>query len=112
MLCRAFHCSRARLYRLFEPLGGIARHIRDRRLRRCFDQLALGGGKARQIHALAASCGFHDRSHFHRVFKARFQMTPSDALALGHASRDGPTGPSPPAPSAQLMRLHGWLRHL
>jgi AraC-like DNA-binding protein len=112
MLCRAFNCSRARLYRLFRPLGGVERHVRERRLRRCFDQLALADGKVLPINAVAASWGFHDLSHFHRVFKARFQMTPSDALALGRASRGEPSGPSPHAPSAQVKRLHGWLRQL
>lgn len=112
MLCRTFHCSRARLYRLFKPLGGIARHIRDRRLQRCFDQLVLADGNVPPINAVAGSCGFHDPSHFHRVFKARFRMTPSDALALGRACLSEPSGLAPHARSAQLGRLYGWLRQL
>jgi AraC-like DNA-binding protein len=112
MLCRAFHCSRARLYRLFKPLGGIERHVRVRRLQRCFDQLAQADGKLRRVNAVAATWGFYDPSHFHRLFKARYQMTPSDALALGRAPRDEPGGPSPHVPSAQLERLHGWFRQL
>jgi AraC-like DNA-binding protein len=103
MLCRAFHCSRARLYRLFKPLGGIERHVRVRRLQRCFDQLAQADGKPRRVNAVAATWGFYDPSHFHRLFKARFQMTPSDALALGRAP-PGRAGRAQPARAKRPAR--------
>jgi AraC-like DNA-binding protein len=119
MLCRAFNCSRARLYRLFRPLGGVERHVRERRLRRCFEQLvwadpgSVPAARApERISAVAAAWGFHNPSHFHRVFKARYQMTPSDALALGRAPRHEPNAPPWRVHAAQLARVHRWLRRL
>jgi hypothetical protein len=38
-ICAAFGLSRATLYRLFEPLGGIASSIRERRLARTYAEL-------------------------------------------------------------------------
>src|SRR5262249_27356971 len=39
-LCRRFQISRATLYRLFEPDGGLWRYIQDQRLHRAFQKLA------------------------------------------------------------------------
>lgn len=113
MLCRSFHCSRARLYRLFRPLEGVEKYIRDRRLQRCFDELTNPDGAQRRINAIAAAWGFHDPSHFHRLFKARFEMTPSDALALGRMPiLEANAPPTPYAHSDEVARFHHWLRQL
>ncbi|ASK36015.1 AraC family transcriptional regulator [Alcanivorax sp. N3-2A] len=78
-LCRRFACSRSRLYRLFEPLGGIAGYIREQRLRRCFEALTRPDGPRPRIIDVAMQWGFDSQSHFSRLFRQQFGITPSDA---------------------------------
>jgi len=111
-LCRTFACSRARLYRLFRPCGGVERHIRDRRLQRCLNELTRAHPSARRVGAVAAAWGFDDPSHFHRLFTARFAITPSDALALGRDLSRQPAAPVFAGHSADLEQLHGWLSRI
>ena len=115
-LCRGFHCSRARLYRLFSPLDGVERHIRDRRLRRCFRELTRADPIRGRVRTVAERWGFDDASHFHRLFKERFTIAPSDVPRLvgdarapksSAATRLLPTGG---ADFAELQRFYGHLR--
>lgn len=79
LLCRQFGLSRAGLYRLFGPLGGVAGYIRQRRLRRVFDDLSSPLLLSRLVAEIAYGWGFVDLSAFARAFKAEFAMTPSEA---------------------------------
>ncbi|WP_137124404.1 AraC family transcriptional regulator [Roseomonas sp. HF4] len=77
-LCTMAGISRSRLYRLFEPLGGVARHIQRERLRvarRCIEDTADG----RSIARIAESVGFFDPSGFSRAFRQEFGCTPREA---------------------------------
>jgi AraC-like DNA-binding protein len=72
--------SRSRLYRLFEPYGGVARYIRKQRLLRIFGAL---GDPTRQeaVADLAFRYGFEDQSSFSRAFKREFGFSPRDVRA-------------------------------
>lgn len=92
-LCSAFRCSRATLYRLFKPLGGVHEHIQRRRLLACFKAITATGQAHRRIFDIAMDYGFVSPSHFSSLFRAHFGMTPRDA-------RDGAiAGPVSPAPT-------------
>lgn len=82
--------SRAQLYRLFAPIGGVAEYIREQRLRRCLADLLSARNTHRQIADIAYSWGFHDPVYFAKAFKSRFGRTPSEAreAALSSAPRD------------------------
>jgi AraC-like DNA-binding protein len=82
--------SRARLYRLFAPVGGVAEYIKEQRLRRCLADLISTGHAHRQIAEIAYSWGFHDPAYFTKAFKQRFGHTPSEArhAAAPSAGRD------------------------
>lgn len=80
-LCRRFGYSRSRLYRLFEPLGGVAGYIREQRLRRCFEELTRAHGPRPRIVDVALHWGFDSQSHFSRLFRKAFGLTPSEAHA-------------------------------
>jgi len=82
-LCRTFHCSRSTMYRLFQDSGGIHAYLRDLRLGRCYAELGLVSGHgAKRVREVAERWGFHNASHFHRLFKQRFDIPPSEVLAV------------------------------
>ena len=100
LLMRRHGLSRARLYRLFEPLGGVADYIRRRRLRRCFLDLASPSRRDVRIAEIAQAWGFGNEAVFSRAFKARFGITPSevrrmrsDGLAGAFLRDDGSRSP-------------------
>lgn len=73
--------SRARLYRLFAPIGGVSEFIREQRLRRSLADLLSTQHAHRQIADIAYGWGFRDPVSFTRAFKQRFGRTPSEARA-------------------------------
>jgi AraC-like DNA-binding protein len=83
-LCRQFHVSRSTLYRLFEPLSGVTRYIRERRLARCHSILSTPGPRM-YIERLANDYGFSTASQFSRAFHNQFGYSPREAF-LHHTS--------------------------
>jgi len=81
-LCKAFKVSRSTLYRLFEPLGGVAQEIKVRRLKRVHRALSSPAAAMRQVALVAEEFGFADPSYFSRAFRQHFGYTPSQARAL------------------------------
>lgn len=77
-LVAQFKLSRTALYRLFEPHGGVAEVIRERRLQYAYRLLLRpqpAAGRQPLIRDLALGLGFSSEAHFSRVFKARFGLT-------------------------------------
>jgi AraC-like DNA-binding protein len=109
-LCRTFGCSRARLYRLFQPYGGVERYIRNQRLDRCFLDLSRTPASLVRINRVATMWGFENPSHFHRLFKVRFGIAPSDVPPRRVDTLQ--IGPARPLASAEIERLHRWFRQL
>jgi AraC-like DNA-binding protein len=72
--------SRPTLYRLFEPEGGLAAYIRNRRLREAADELHRHPHRA--IVEVAYGWGFNSASDFSRAFRRAYEMSPSDFRAL------------------------------
>jgi AraC-like DNA-binding protein len=109
-LCGAFGVSRSRLYRLFEPLGGVTGHIQERRLARAMLDLTSVAGEHRRIIDIALDWGFLSEAHFSRQFRRTFGMPPSEARArlrndpMAAAGRAG-NKPSDPT-------LGGWITTL
>ncbi|WP_194075204.1 helix-turn-helix domain-containing protein [Methylobacterium durans] len=72
--------SRAGLYRLFAPYGGIMRSVQERRLLAV--RAALSDPlETRLLSRLAAEFGFQSEAHFSRSFRAQFGMTASEFRA-------------------------------
>ncbi|WP_128925346.1 helix-turn-helix domain-containing protein [Bradyrhizobium guangxiense] len=81
-----FGLSRASLYRLFAPVGGIAEYIRSRRLHRAFFDLANSGARGPRISEVARRWQLGTDAHFARSFKAAYGITPRadrEAALLG-----------------------------
>jgi AraC-like DNA-binding protein len=79
LVAAAVALSRAQLYRLFAPLGGVAEYIREQRLRRCLADLLATRQNGQAITEISYRWGFADPAHFARAFKQRFGRTPSEA---------------------------------
>lgn len=80
-LTAEFGCSRSALYRAFEPDGGVGRYIRELRLLRCFDELSRSDATPPRVIEVATRWGFENPSHFHRLFRRRFDDAPSAVRA-------------------------------
>lgn len=71
--------SRSHLYRAFAGDGGVAKIIRDRRLDEAFKELTKLSKQPRSISQIAFSLGFSSGNQLLRGFRARFDMTPTEA---------------------------------
>lgn len=112
-LVATFGLSRTTLYRMFGPLGGVQRFIRERRLNRVHEALSRGG-KRINLARLAADHGFTTASHFSRAFREQFGYSPSevqqggDSMRHARAARDAALEQS----AAGCDALNLWLRSL
>lgn len=86
MLCRELGVSRSRLYRIFEPCGGVSAYIRRQRLIGTRDMLA-DRSDGRPISAVAEEWGFTDPSTYSRMFRKEFGITPKEARMEGWQGR-------------------------
>jgi AraC-like DNA-binding protein len=76
-----FGLSRASLYRLFEPAGGIAKYIRKVRLSRAYQEITAAEFSNRRIGFIAYQLGFKNVSAFSRLFHEVYGVTPGEARA-------------------------------
>lgn len=81
-LCTELGVSRSRLYRLFEPFGGISAYIRRQRLLRTREGLS-DSSDMRPIARIAEQWGFLDASAYSRTFRHEFGMSPKEAREAG-----------------------------
>ena len=77
-LAAELRLSRSTLYRVFEPYGGVAECIRERRLARAHIRLA-DREERRTVGEIAMSCGFRNDTSFSRAFRQAFGYAPSEA---------------------------------
>ena len=77
MIAERLHVSRASVYRLFAPTGGVMQHVWTMRLeavRVALDQPA----EPRTLSRLASDHGFKSAAHLSRSFRARYGTAPRD----------------------------------
>jgi AraC-like DNA-binding protein len=70
--------SRRSLYRLFEPQGGVAEFIRNRRLRLAARAIADARNAGQRIIDIAFDHGFTNEAAFSRAFRRRFGLSPRE----------------------------------
>ena len=87
-IARDLGLSRSALYRLFEPLGGVASVVLERRLERAY-RLLSDPRETRQVSTIAHALGFGSESHFARAFRQRFGHRPSDVRMGARATSAG-----------------------
>lgn len=76
LLMRELAVSRTRLYRLFEPAGGVNRYIQHRRLLDAHSALANPREQRRILDIAEQRC--FDSADFSRAFKREFGYSPSE----------------------------------
>ncbi|HVX78331.1 MAG TPA: acetamidase/formamidase family protein [Bradyrhizobium sp.] len=65
------------LQKLFESTGdNFTHYLRERRLQRCWADLASPAEAHRSVSDIAFTCGFSDAAHFSRSFRDRFGLSP------------------------------------
>ena len=101
-----FGLSRASLYRLFEPAGGIARYIRKVRLSRAYQEITAAEFSNRRIGFIAYQLGFKNVSAFSRLFHEVYGVTPGEARARARQTVARPEYAVPAQPGESLTR---WL---
>ncbi|SNT00968.1 transcriptional regulator, AraC family [Sphingomonas laterariae] len=100
LILQEFQVSRAHLYRMFADDGGVASVIRNRRLDTAFHRLRTADAAGTSISEIAFELGFSSSAQFTRAFRARFDLSPSDA-------KQGSAGGS-----AEPGSVHGLQAHL
>ena len=86
-IAAAHHISTSYLQKLFASESiSVAAFIRERRLERCRRDLADPANAQRSAASIAAHWGFHDASHFSRLFRNTYGMTPGDCRARPSSS--------------------------
>ena len=107
-LCERFRISRTQLYRIFEPLGGVAGYIQTRRLDRAFALLRNPFSRQRPVFDIAYSVGFSNLAHFTTTFRRAFGLSPSALRAVSTV----PDFRSGPAPLHSGSGYEDWVREL
>jgi AraC-like DNA-binding protein len=101
-----FGLSRASLYRLFEPVGGIAKYIRKARLSRAYQEITSAELSNRRIGHIAYRLGFKNISAFSRLFHEVYGVPPGEARERARQTVAKPEYAVPAAPGESLTR---WL---
>ena len=83
--------SRATLYRLFQPFGGLALYIRRRRLNRVRAALA-DPADGRTFAQIAHASGFASDGHCNRLFQEAFGARPGEFRGAARAAGAVPVG--------------------
>lgn len=84
-----FGISVRTLHMRFEKLGrSFGRWLLDNRLEACSRILRDPHQQGCSISEIAYGCGFNDLSHFNRVFRARFNMSPRQWRSMIEAHRE------------------------
>jgi AraC-like DNA-binding protein len=107
-LCRELGASRSSLYRAFEREGGVASYVQRRRLARIY-RLLSDPAERRSVSELAGLHGFHDNSHFSRLFRRTFGCGPRAVRERAAALPpiEAPAGGDPHDKFARWRELEG-----
>jgi len=111
-LCAQFRCSRATLYRLFQPMGGVREHIQRRRLAACFRMISAPAQSHRKIFDIAMDYGFVSQSHFSGLFRSHFGMTPREVRDLAVRPSLLPVLPAEGRAEEMIATMQRWAQDL
>lgn len=106
-LSRHVGVSRATLYRLFEPIGGVREYIQQRRLMRAYQMITDPANARERIGTISARCGFGSDAVFSRAFREAYGLSPTDMRrATGQA---GAADDLDLSSESTFMTMNRWL---
>jgi AraC-like DNA-binding protein len=88
-LLAKFGAARATIYRDFEDDGGIASYITGRRLDKACEELALSLPRRGLVTEVAEKWHFSSTSHFCKLFKEKFGVSPSEMAGQSELAISG-----------------------
>ncbi|MCJ9430063.1 helix-turn-helix domain-containing protein [Kordiimonas marina] len=91
MIARHIGVSRASLFRICRPIGGVMALVRNRRLL-VARRLLNSSPTARSVKSIAYSLGFSDQSSFARAYKQQFGFSPTETREFYLAEASGRPG--------------------
>lgn len=109
-IAKSFGLSRASLYRIFEPVGGIASYIRKARLNRAHQEVTSFEFSDRRIGQIAINLGFKNISAFNRLFHKVYGLSPREAreqATMATADMPQKMNPTSEIPLAGLLAQIG-----
>lgn len=109
-IAKSFGLSRASLYRIFEPVGGIANYIRKARLNRAYQEVTSLELSDRRIGQIAFNLGFRNIPAFNRLFHKVYGLSPSKAreqVTMGTSGMLQKINPASETPLAGLLAQIG-----
>jgi AraC-like DNA-binding protein len=107
-LSNMFQLSRAPLYRMFEPVGGIAAYILQRRLMRAHRDLSDPALFHERVGDVARRLGFSEHPAFSRAYKRQFGVQPTETRATAMHSYRATRGRTS-IDAASFHALNHWL---
>ena len=84
-----FALSRAVLYRMFEPWGGVTTYIRNQRMARVLHELGAPGPSRHRISTLARRYGYKNAAAFTRAFRETYGFAPREVASRPRAIPGG-----------------------
>ncbi|HTR05608.1 MAG TPA: helix-turn-helix domain-containing protein [Paraburkholderia sp.] len=110
-ICKDMGISRSKLYRLFEPTGGVMRLIQRKRLTLAREALLDPATRRRKrISEVAWRHGFVSEKHFSRRFKEEFGCTPSEISTQGMHETPGQVARAGSRAATRSSDFGEWMR--
>jgi AraC-like DNA-binding protein len=106
-ICVTLGISRASLYRLFTPVGGIAEYVRKQRLAAILEELTSPQFANKRIGGIAFKWGFTNFGTFCRCFRDEYGMSPREARAI---ALSGGRPERPEERNREISSLGNWLK--
>jgi AraC-like DNA-binding protein len=107
-LSNMFQLSRAPLYRMFEPVGGIAAYILQRRFMRAHRDLSDPARFHERVGDMARRLGFSEHPAFSPAYKRKFGVQPTETRATAMHSYRAARGRTS-IDAASFHALNHWL---
>jgi AraC-like DNA-binding protein len=110
-IAAAMNISRATLFRICEPVGGVMNFVRQRRLALARRLLHSSNDQV-PVKAIAYKLGFSNPSSFARAYRAEFGLSPSETKAIYQSDTHEREALASSAENGLDRRYEYWMSHI